>query len=234
MNSEREPDISLTSINCVRGRVASAIAHLIWVRPDAVERLLPIAEQLLADPHPAVRYEALSACIPMLRHNKERAVQMAVDACDHPDDRLLGSRWLNRIISASRTSHLKQLGPVIERMAKSEVPSVAESGAAWATACWLDKGELATVVEECRVGRESQRMGVAEVACEYFAKGLAINTSETLLIEFFGDPSKKVRDGAAVVFRYEGVFDLNRTPELSAAFVASPAFLDDASHLLSP
>ena len=156
------PDVAGTGINCVRGVAAGAITALLWRQPEAFDRLLPAARRLLGDPHPSVRYEALGVCLPIWNRNKDLAVSLAVAACDHEDDRVLGSRWLGRLIAHSRTTHLTPLVPVIERMVRSAEDAISEEGAAWVTACWLDNGCFSEVVEGCRGGTKSQRLGVAE------------------------------------------------------------------------
>ncbi|MEE9294613.1 MAG: ATP-binding protein [Phycisphaerae bacterium] len=228
------PDVANTSINCVRGVVASALTELLWRRADAFDRLLPAAQALLQDSHPSVRYEAFSACLPIWNRDKGQAVALVIDACKHPDDRVLDSRWLNRFISYARSSFLEQLAPVIERMARSAVDDVSESGTAWATACWFDGGAFQALVNECRAGSRSQRLGVAQAAVQYFAGGRAIDNCSCILKEMFADPNPDVRHRAACVFRNGDVFGMPECTELAHAFVESLAFNDNPDHLLHP
>ncbi|NLE59051.1 MAG: hypothetical protein GX616_11865 [Planctomycetes bacterium] len=227
-------DVALTGINCVRGAVAGAVTILLWRQPETLDRLLPAARRLLADPHPSVRYEALGVCLPIWIRDRNLAVGLAVAACEHEDDRVLGSRWLNRLIAHSRMTHLAQLLPIIERMARSAEDVVSEKGAAWATACWLDDGHFGELVESCRAGTKPQRLGVADATFQCFAHGDATEKCGPVLTALFRDPDSEVRSRAARLFGQDGVFDVSGSAELATDFVSSPAFLDDVDGLLYP
>ena len=233
-NGESEPDVGMTAINCVRGCVAGAVRHLLWANPDAYDKLVLAVKQLLADPHPSVRYEALGACLPILEPDKSLAVRMAVAGCDHEDDRVLQSRWLDEIIRFGRATHLDQLAPIIERMAKSTVDRVAKSGAAWVTACWLDGGRFAGVVTECRSGSKSQRLGVTIAATDYLARAGTSDVARSIVLDAFSDSDHEIRTQAAGYFMYDEVLSAPKTVELAIAFVQSSEFLNDPGHLLQP
>lgn len=159
---------------------------------------------------------------------------MAVAACNHEDDRVLESRWLSRIISHARGTHVDQFAPIIERMARSTFDDVAESGAAWACACWLDTGRFANLVKECRAGSNAQRLGVTDTASEYFVNDGAVDVSLPILLGMFSDSDSDVRLRAAAVFRNKDVFPIGSTVQIASAFVGSRAFLDDPSNMLHP
>lgn len=227
-------DVALTAINCVRGVVASTIATLMWRRPDAHDRFWPPARRLLSDPHPSVRYEALGICLPVWNRNRDLAIDLAMSACEHRDDRVLGSRWLNRLIDHARATHLDKLIPVIERMAKSSEAEVAEAGAMWATAAWLGAGECKSLVDACRVGSKAQRLGVAEAAAGYFASDVEAENTHDLLAAMFDDVEPDVRARGAGVFRRTDVLAIDEAVRLAMRFVQSSAFRDDPRELLIP
>ncbi len=233
-DEEAKPDVGGTALNCVRGAVASALTQLLWVRPDALDRIVSGVDRLLADSHPSVRYEALGACLPLLNHDKDLAVRMALAACDHEDDRVLESRWLNRLIQYARSTHLDNLAPLIQRMAGSTIDDVAESGSAWACVCWLDDQRFADLVAECRAGSKAQRLGVTLAASDYLANGRAVDLASQVLLDSFDDQDRDVRVRAASVFRTTDVFAADSTARVAAGFVASGAFLHDPGDLLHP
>ncbi len=233
-DGQMEPDIETSAINCVRGCVAGAINHLLWICPDAYEGLSSAAERLLADENPAVRLEAIGACLPIWNRDKDRAIRLVLSACDHPDDRVLQGRWLSRLIRYARGTHLDDLAPLIDRMAKSSMEKVARRGSAWATACWLDDGHLPELFTLCRSGSKAQRLGVATAAVEYATSGDSCESGHPLIIELFDDEDSDVRSEAAQVFRIEGVFDRPGGTDLTSAYVRSRAFLDDPHSLFYP
>jgi len=226
------PDVAGTAINCVRGCVASAIHHLLWARADAFDRLVVAARRLLNDAHPAVRHESLGMCLPIMKRDKDLAIRLAIMACEQEDDRVLESRWLNNIFHYARTTHLEQIEPLILRMVRSTNSKVAESGAAWATACWIDDGRFAEVVRQCRAGTKAQRLGVIEASSDYFARDRAVTNVAPILKDMFNDDDLDVRSRAARVFRYKESFGKSETVDLAKEFVASRAFLDDPLQLL--
>ena len=88
------PDVAMTAINCARGCVAGAVTSLLWSREDMRAELIAVATQLLQDPHPAVRYEAIGACVPILNIDKDLALSLFATGCNHEDDSVLESRWV--------------------------------------------------------------------------------------------------------------------------------------------
>jgi len=226
--------IAMTGINCVRGAVAGALAGLLWNRADRLAALLPTVEQLLLDPHPSVRYEALSACSPIWTHDRELAVRLAATGCQHPNDSVLQSPWLSRLFSFARGQYASTLLPIMERMARSRIEKVAERGAAWITACWLDGENVNELVELCETGTKAQRVGVVDAVSEYYATGLSMEKAGPIVQRFFDDRERDVRCRAARVFRWGKALEHKQMPELAMGFVRTRSYLDDPSELFYP
>lgn len=117
-------------------------------------------------------------------------------------------------------------------MARSTVDDVAESGAAWACACWLDNRRFTNLVMECRAGSKAQRLGITIAASDYLANDCAIDVSLPILLGMFNDSDRDVRLRAAGVFRYRGVFAVSSTVHMASGFVESAAFLDVPGNML--
>lgn len=231
---EMKPDIEATSINCVRGNVAAAIVRLFWARSDAFDRLLPAATRLLSDPHPSVRIAALGTCLPIWNRDRDLALKLVLEACNHENDAVLRSDWLHRFIGYARFTQLNRLAPLIKRMGESSDAAVAEWGAAWATACWLDGNDFKESVRVCCSGSKPQRLGVVGTTVQYFAAGKAVESTIPVLIRAFSDSERDVRSRAAHLFYRDGVFDMADSPRLAGEFVESPSFADSPDSLLHP
>lgn len=234
LDGPEEPDVGTSAINCVRGAVAGAVIQFLWSRPDAFERLLPAVERLMTDEHPSVRHEALGACLPIWNRDRNRAVRLLLNGCDHTDDRILESHWIHPLIARARFSHPEEIVPLIARMARSPVEKVAERGAAWATATHIQQGLMTHLFEQCRTGTVPQRTGVADAAQEFSSVADTAATSATILAVLFDDDAAPVRHSASRVFFRDGIFDMAHTPDLADAFSRSHAFRDNPSHLLHP
>ena len=166
-SDEQESDAVMTSINCARGCVAGAIRQLMYDRPDDINMLMSAAERLIVDPHPAVRIEAMSLCIPIWDRDQEKAVHLLLECCSHSDDQVLQSRWLHYLFNLVRKTHLDQLMPLIERMAQSEIAKVSELGVFWAIARHFDDGCFSEVANNYITGTQAQRLGVLNATMNY-------------------------------------------------------------------
>ncbi len=233
-DGKKVPDVILTGENCIRGAVASAIASLLWSREDAYEILLPTARKLMADPHPSVRCEAIAGCMAIWKRDRDLAVELFVRACTQDDTSVLNSGWVNQFIRRSRQTHLSAVLPVIRRMIQSEEDKTVRAGAVWATACWIDTGEVAELVSACRSGSCMQRCGVADAVAEYFASVDEAEKCSQLLCALFDDAEPEVRSAATGVFGYADCLETAECPQLASAFVHSRAFLDEPYRFLFP
>lgn len=230
--SKGEPDFVSTAINCVRGSVAAAVSTLFWARSDAFDQLLISVRRLLTDPHPSVRIAALRACVPIWNHDHLLACDLALEACDQTEDAVLQSPGLQRLLAYARITQVDKLTPLLKRMVFSPIDDVAELGAAWVTACWLDGVDLDEMVKGCRRGSKAQRLGVVDVAVQYLSDARAPEMATTLVEEAFEDSDADVRRRAARVFHTDGVWETNAVLPLADTFVRSPSFVDSPDSLL--
>lgn len=228
------PDIASSAINCVRGSVSTAIRVSLGERWGYLAKLTVAARALLGDPHPAVRHEAIGICLSYWKHDRQSAIASFLTACDHPDDRVLSSRWVHRFVSCARWSELDSLEPVIRRKARSIEPEVAENGALWATACMLQQDGLSDLMDECLCGNPAQRKGVAEAACQLYSHDDTADGAFELLIRLLDDDDAEVRRTAASVLRDTDSLSRPTAPKLAATFASSRASDENAESLIHP
>lgn len=231
-NGNEVSDIAGTGINSVRGSVAGAIRSLVWHRWDRASRLLPTAEKLLSDPHPAVRQVAIGICLAVLNHDRDMAVDMFLTACGHPDDRVLRSRWVGQMVSYARWTHRERIEPIVWRMADSQDDAVAEAGATWAIAITLQQSALVDLTDQCVRGRSAQRKGVADAARQLYTDEKLAPAAGSMLMSLFDDEHVDVRAEAADVFRRHDSLQQHGAPTLALRFVESRAFKENAEDLI--
>ena len=156
--------------NCVRSAAGLAIGGLLWEHPGWLERLRSGMADLIKDPHPVPRMAAATACVPVLRIDKDLAVSWFCAACQD-DLRIAACEWAVEIFNSAIQSHDKQLSPIILAMCRSDRDDVAQEGAEEVTARWLFHGMFEKELAACRRGSAANRRGVAQVAAALLAKG---------------------------------------------------------------
>jgi hypothetical protein len=230
-NKQYIPDVVNSALNCVRGRAAMTMAKLLFEQPGLLSILEDAITHLVNDASPAVRVAAMDVCLPILNVNKNRAVDYFITVCEMPDDRIFEGPYTGHFISYAWHTHLEQLKSIIERMAKSENPEVANIGAAWATAIWLRTGEMEKLKNECCCGSTNQRKGAASVAVRWLNEKADIAKHIEMIKTFFNDKDVEVRREAGNCFRKEVRLHIPEVAHLAVDYVESPSFDDDPDEL---
>lgn len=229
-----KPDLAASAINCVRGQAAGVMRTALWNHPELLASLQPSITRLVEDGNPGVRHEAIGICYALLPHDRDFAVDLLQRAVTHTDDRVLSSRWVQEIIRQCRKTHLAQLAPIVERMARSTDPDVSQAGAAWAAAVSFDGDGLEELRAECRGGTLPQRVGVTRAAREFVVMDPSHDQGLNCLLASFEDDERDVRIEGATVFHSAEYLREERSTQLTAAFAKSKALRDDPHVLLWP
>ena len=218
-------------INTVRGRAAQAVTKLIEGDHQRVARFRPALEKMVQDPSIAVRSCVAQALIPLLRFDRDLAVELFRQLCD-TEDELLHTPFVERFMYFALQTHFRELAPILERMVNSEIPDVASTGARQACLAAVDLPEASTLASLCLSGSESQRVGAAQMMAANIKVATCRSFCEDALSSLFDDPSERVRAEAANCFRrFEGD-DIAGYGHLIAHFVRSDAFPENRLRLL--
>ncbi len=210
-------------INTVRGSAARAMAKLIEDDPNRAAYLQPVLEKMVQDTSIAVRSCVSQALIPVLRYDRDLAVELFRRLCN-TEDVLLHTPFIERFMYFALQTHFQELAPILERMVNSEIPDVASTGARQACLAALDLPEAAAIADLCLSGSESQRVGAAQVMAANIKVATCRSYCEDALVSMFSDPNEEVRSEAANCFRrFEGD-DLGGYEHLIVQFVLSDAF----------
>lgn len=229
---QMEPDVVSSSLACLRGAAADALAAVLYDHLHRLDLLLPTIHSLAHDEHVSVRIAATSLAIPLINADRQRAADLFVQLCDHPDDNVLLAPEVDRFLSYMLLEHLQRLRPIVERMISSQIESVAGRGAGWATEIWTHAALARDLVDQCVGGNETQREEVARNLSHAISQGRGGPSAVQLLVSLFGDGSKDVRGMAASVFRYEAFWRTPNAVLVIHSFVGSPAFLENVDDLL--
>lgn len=228
-----DADIESTSINCVRGCAAGALAALAWGNEERANRAHQLAMKLADDPHPAVRLAAAHTALAIYTVNKDRGAALMGTIAAHPDDRLLAGQAFNRLIGHARWSHSQALHLTFKRMALSELPKTAELGSRWVTAEHFQHNSCTSLYQECKNGSLAQRVGVATMLAQLVAQEAANGLEmESDLTAKFDDSHRDVRAAASRVFQVESFLQCPAGSRIASAFAGSQAFLEDSESLV--
>ncbi|MEU5872563.1 hypothetical protein AB0A73_13525 [Glycomyces sp. NPDC047369] len=220
-------------INSVRGAAAETISALLWPRPDRLPLFTHALRSLCSDRVGAVRACAALAVLTVAKHDKVFARELLEMLVRRARDDVLATPYVERCIALFKADPGPSLRRLVRRMAASPIPAAREAGGRQAALMALESGATAAFLSGT-VGRSpDSRKGVAQVAAASFAadtlrvRGLCTEW----LIRFFHDKDPKVRAAAADwIHSFTEADPVSRT--LLAAFLASPAYLDDPWPLL--
>ena len=232
--NDRYPDGGLHAqcINSVRGSAAEVVAEMIFDNPAAVTYFQSTLAQLVNDPSVSVRSCVACALTHLLRHDRDKAVELFLQLVDVDDDRLLCSHFVEMFLYYALQTHLEQLAPVVTRMLASENEDVAFAGAVRGCLVELVQGEAEHGwTELCLEGSGALRTGATEVFAANITVAHHREICQANLIVLFSDEDSGVRKAAAGCFRTIGGEMIGEYFHLVQAFVESPTFSEESNDL---
>jgi hypothetical protein len=222
--SDLDRDLSTAALNCVPGAAAGALMRLLYAAPERTETCLPTIERLVAAPDPAVRVAAQGLCLPLLRGDRDRAVQLFVHCCDHPDDRVLAGMYVMDFLHRTWKEFAAQLAPVLARMVASSDAEAAELGAFWVTVGHIAGGVYSDLAASCLQGDPAQRKGAGNALALLAHEPEWRQAALPGIAGLFSDPEPRVVAEVIDPLRQPAFLKSPDGPALAAAFVESPAF----------
>lgn len=225
-------NLQTDALNVTRGIAAEAIGQLLWEHPDWLTGLATCIDNLVSDPHPAVRVAVVGICLPILNTDRERAVDWFLRTCSHEDDRVLGCHGVGRFLGFAARTHFDQIEPLIQRMIKSDIDEIQKAGASQAAARWLVQDKMKSELDACLKGSVAHRKGVAVVARELLGDERFAARCCELLENLFRDDDTDVRSECNRVFYVHDLLSTADFLKFLQDYVTSAAFRDDPSALL--
>ena len=230
-NQSTPSDLTTNSLNSVRAAAGLAIGSLLRNKPEYLTRFMPSLESLCQDGHPAVRTAAVTACLPVLQHDKDVALKLFVKAC-RSDLRVAATHHAVYFFNTGMATHASTLCPLVDAMLQSEMPEVSREGAREVAARWLFHELFQEELNTCRTGSEALRIGVANIMSQFVAKPEYHSKAFPFVKQFLSDQSQEVRAAAYRCVRDNEILSTEYGRLIVAECVCSPAFADDPTYVL--
>jgi hypothetical protein len=227
----RGREILTQGLNCVRGRAADALHHLIWHDPDRVAHLRPVLDKMVRDPSLAVRSRVAVTLLAVLRHDREIAVGLFLELSD-ADGILLTTRHAEEFLRYALPTHSSSLATLLNQTMESPQDDVAVVAARQSTLAALTVEEALPLAERALTGNPPHRHGAADVYAANVSEDRFSEVCSARLVQLFFDPEEEVRTAASGCFRNLSGASLVPSAALVGGFVESPAFDEHHGDLL--
>lgn len=217
--------LEATAINAVRPLAARAIASVIWHDLRWFEVFKTDIEQVIRDPHPAVRISALYACAAAWKEGQPHVLEWFFTGIES-DSRVAASHRAREFYNSLFPEHAERLCPVIRHLSESQDDEIAKAGAAQVAARWIFFDLFGSELQTLMSGTLSQRKGLAEAVGQllwiddYTAKCLPL--AEVLL----DDPHDEVRRMVAHSFIRDESLDRADAGLMLLRLIHSKSFAD--------
>lgn len=224
-------DIYTAGINCTRGVAASAISALLFADESRIPFFLPSLNLMVSDPSIAVRSCVVASLLPLLKYDRDVAIELFLKLCS-AGDLLLQTRYVENFITHATYTHFDDIRPLIGRMIGSENPDVVQIGARCSARASLITSCASDLMSVCVSGTESYRLGVAEILAAHIENDEFQHICEPALSRLFDDPCEKVREAASRCFNCFRSDGLGKASVLVERFLESEAFREHHGSLL--
>ncbi|MEX2168068.1 MAG: hypothetical protein WD851_02050 [Pirellulales bacterium] len=209
--------------NSVRGTAACAISAQLFADYTRSEKLLPVIEQMTADKSLAVRSCVFETLLPILNHDRDRAVALFVRACEGADA-VLDCRPFEDFIRYASSTHYAQLRPVLQQALHATSSASATAAARQICLAAFGSEEAEKDAVKVRHGSTAMRKGAADIYSHNLAVLSVADQCAKFLPELFQDESLEVRDQAGSCFFNFADADFENYRDLLQAYIESPAF----------
>lgn len=217
--------------NTVRGMAARTIMSLLFADYSRSIVLLPIIESMTIDSSLAVRTCVFESLLPVLNHDRPKAVELFIKGCEGAEA-VLSSHPFATFVRYAASTHYAELRPVLQHALKSESPATATAAARQICLAAFDNELAEQDASHLRTGSEAMRKGAAEVYSYNLGTASVSEVCATHLATLFNDASKEVRDLAGNCFLRLDDTNFQECADLVRAYVESPAFPSQHDDLL--
>lgn len=227
-------DILDKAINCVRGEAAETLGALVLGDSARLPLLLPAITAVSNDPLTIVRTTAAHAVLDVMRCERDLSLALLLQLTDSPDDRLLKTHYVERLVYSVLGTDFGVVEPIIQRMISSNDAETAETGARLACIAALTIVEAFPLSRACldKGAPPSIRRGAASIFAANLGAAHLRAECDRALRGLFQDPDSSVRGAAAQCFRGLTGNELAPFGDLIEDFAESPAFAEHHFDLL--
>ena len=186
-------------INCVRGQAAEALSSLLHDDETRSHTLRPALMALSEDPVISVRTCAIQAFMPLLKFDRDFAVELFLKACAGCDA-ICATHPFDRFIHYAIDTHYGKLRELLQFALKSDRPEAAANAARQIALAELGDDSLAIDASDIRSGSETMRKAAADVYATNLSHDVVGDKCAERLEEFFADESEAVRQEVSSAF----------------------------------
>ena len=209
-------DLLTAGLNCTRGAVAKAMAHILFTEPEHADRLAPTVAALAVDPILAVRTMAADAVVALMNHRSARGLDLAEKLFDAADD-IYDSVTVIRLLQLVLLREPTRFAPQLACALKGSDPVARRAGQVWAVAFFRNVLRSPVPSDLADLPRSARRGAAEAVASDPAA-------APDLLVTLFDDEDVAVREAAASAVRHLPDTDRATADLLVSAFLRSKAF----------
>lgn len=229
---DRISSIEFTILNSVRCSAVSAAAHLLWSHPELLNWAISLAEEVIKDPHPAVRAASFELAYAIGHHDIEISCSLMVRAYINSNICILGVYYSQHLLKCLWRREA-ELAPIFQQsMASSDDKSI-QAACFWATIGNIMENLYSELASLAVSGSTAARIGVvsALVNLAQHQDALRERCLERLSV-FLNDGDEKVLDAANRIVFQDNILGTAEFHGFAIHLVHSAAFQRDPSAFL--
>lgn len=154
------------ALNCVRGKAAMAIGHLIWQDKNFLSRFKKIIEKLVKDENSAVRFASLYALWPVYNIESEWAGKKILELYE-ADIRMASFRDSKNMFFLLYPRYKEQVIKIITKSFESKDKYLIDMGGHAVCEFYIQYGEFETILTTVESKSEKQMQAILDMAVVY-------------------------------------------------------------------
>lgn len=183
-NDMRSYDMLISNaINCVRGRAAQAIGHIIWTKETSFQDFKETINHLTIDVNPAVRLASLFALWPSYNIEKEWASVKIIDLYEE-DYRLAGFHGTKNMMFLLYPQYRERVLEIIRKCYYSDDEELVKMGAHTLAEMYILKEEFTTEMSNVSEMSKEQAENVLLMVMLYFDKDEYNSLAKDIICKF--------------------------------------------------
>lgn len=171
------------AINCVRGRAAQAIGHILWTNKNCFEYFKETIDQLTNDVNPAVKLASFFALWPSYNIEKEWAAVKIIDLYEQ-DYRLAGFHGTKDMMFLLYSQYRERVMEIIRKCYYSDDKELVKMGAYTLVEMHILKDEFITEISNVSEMTKEQAENVLFMVMLYFDKDEYNSLAKDIISKF--------------------------------------------------
>jgi hypothetical protein len=229
---DRISSIDYTILNSVRCSAVSAAAHLLWSHPELLNWAISLAEEVIKDPHPAVRAASFELAYAIAHHDIEISCSLMGRAYIDSNICILGVNYSQHLLKYLWRREV-ELTPIFQQSMASSDDKTIQTACFWATIGNIMDNLYSELASLAVSGSTAARIGVvsALVNLAQHQDALREGCLEKLSV-FLNDGDEKVLDAANRIVFQDSILGTAEFHRFAIHLVHSAAFQRDPNAFL--